>query len=77
MPNGPGPNNQSPSGGLPFKQSQFVGPTTADPNYAQQYLNFQQQLYSTNTRTQLSNQPGMPGSGLIPPNPNQPFFVPK
>lgn len=77
MPNGPGPNNQPPNGGGPFKQSQFVGPTTADPNYAQQYHNFQQQLYATNTRNQLNNQPGMPGSGLIAPNPNQSFFVPK
>lgn len=33
-----------------FKQSPYLGPTTADPNYAQQFHNFQQQLYATNTR---------------------------
>ncbi|XP_063705545.1 protein BCL9 homolog isoform X2 [Culicoides brevitarsis] len=31
-------------------------PNTNDPNYAQQYHNFQQQLYATNTRGQLSQQ---------------------
>ncbi len=36
-----------PSGGS-FKGS-FMGPTTQDPNYAQQFHNFQQQLYATNT----------------------------
>lgn len=38
-----------PSGG--YKNSSFIGPTTADPNYAQQFHNFQQQLYATNTRS--------------------------
>jgi len=56
-------------GGPPFK-SQFIGPTTGDPNYAQQYHNFQQQLYAINPRSQLNNQ----GHGQ---NPNQSFFVPK
>lgn len=51
-----------------FKNSPFIGPTTADPNYAQQFHNFQQQLYATNTRSQMSNQ----GMG-----PGQSFFVPK
>lgn len=51
-----------------FKNSPFIGPTTADPNYAQQFHNFQQQLYATNTRSQMNNQ----GMG-----PNQSFFVPK
>lgn len=51
-----------------FKNSSFIGPTTADPNYAQQFHNFQQQLYATNTRSQLGNQ-AMGG--------NQQFFVPK
>lgn len=41
----------------------FVGANTQDPNYAQQYHNFQQQLYATNTRGQLSQQ--------------QSFFAPK
>ncbi|XP_014256362.1 protein BCL9 homolog isoform X2 [Cimex lectularius] len=52
-----------------FKNSTFIGPTTADPNYAQQFHNFQQQLYATNTtRGQLNNQ-AMGG--------NQHYFVPK
>nr|CAD7201328.1 unnamed protein product [Timema douglasi] len=37
-----------------FKNSTFIGPTTADPNYAQQFHNFQQQLYATNTRNYMS-----------------------
>lgn len=51
-----------------FKNSSFIGPTTSDPNYAQQFHNFQQQLYATNTRSQMSNQT----MGT-----NQQFFVPK
>ena len=51
-----------------FKNSPFIGPTTADPNYAQQFHNFQQQLYATNTRSQMNSQ------GMAP---NQSFFVPK
>lgn len=46
-----------------FKNSPFVGPTTADPNYAQQFHNFQQQLYATTTRSQMSNQAMGPGPG--------------
>jgi hypothetical protein len=52
---------------------QFIGPSTADPNYAQQFHNFQQQLYATNTRSQLNQQHQQQG-GL---NPIQSFFVPK
>lgn len=33
-----------------FKNSPFMGPTTADPTYAAQFHSFQQQLYATNTR---------------------------
>lgn len=65
--------------GNSFKNSPFVGPTTADPNYAQQFHNFQQQLYATTTRSQMSNQgmgPGGPGPGP-PHSANQPYFVPK
>lgn len=51
-----------------FKNSTFIGPTTADPNYAQQFHNFQQQLYATNTRGQLNSQ-NMGG--------NQHYFIPK
>ena len=52
-----GPNQGPPGGGGPggFKSSPFMGPTTNDPNYAQQFHNFQQQLYATNTRSQMSN----------------------
>lgn len=52
-----------------FKNSPFIGPTTQDPNYAQQFHNFQQQLYATNTRSQMNNQ-SMAGT-------NQQYFVPK
>ncbi|CAA9998473.1 unnamed protein product [Nesidiocoris tenuis] len=51
-----------------FKNSTFIGPTTADPNYAQQFHNFQQQLYATNTRGQLNTQ----AMGN-----NQHYFIPK
>lgn len=71
-----GQNQQNPGGGggpnqNNFKSSQFVGPTTTDPNYAQQYHNFQQQLYATNTRSQLTNNQGVGGGG------GQTYFVPK
>lgn len=55
-----------------FKNSPFMSPMLAemnDPLYRQQYHNFQQQLYATNTRSQMNNQP-MLGS-------NQQYFVPK
>ena len=45
-----------------FKSSTFMAPTTADPTYAAQFHNFQQQLYATNTR------PGHgPMSHMVPP----------
>ena len=43
-----------------FKNSPFMAPTTADPTYAAQFHNFQQQLYATNTR---------PGHGPMGPMP--------
>nr|CAI5831500.1 unnamed protein product [Callosobruchus analis] len=46
-----------------FKGSPFVGPSTADPNYAQQFHNFQQQLYATGTRSQMGSQAMGPGPG--------------
>ncbi|KAK9751897.1 B-cell lymphoma 9 protein [Popillia japonica] len=59
-----------------FKNSPFVGPTTADPNYAQQYHNFQQQLYATTPRSQIGGQTMGPGPG--PPHTQQPpYFNPK
>lgn len=47
-PMGPGGFNKFGGGG--------GGNPNADPNYAQQYHNFQQQLYATNTRGQLGQQ---------------------
>merc|ERR1719281_531193 len=65
-PGGPGP------GGPPhFKNSPIMGggPTTTDPNYAQQFHDFQQQLYATNTsRGMRGNGPG-PGPGPMGPGP--------
>lgn len=63
-----------------FKGSPFVGPTTTtDPNYAQQYHNFQQQLYATGTRSQMGGGQAMgPGPGPGPPhNQQQAYFNPK
>lgn len=54
------------SQGTNFKNSPFVGPTVADPNYAQQFHNFQQQLYATNTRSHQMNS-----------HMNQSYFLPK
>lgn len=51
-----------------YKQSPFYGPTTADPNYAVQFHNFQQQLYATNTRgSQMGSQANMSGQGFFGP----------
>ncbi|XP_028145379.1 protein BCL9 homolog [Diabrotica virgifera virgifera] len=59
-----------------FKNSPFVCPTTADPNYAQQFHNFQQQLYATGTRSQMGGQAMGPGPG--PPHMQQPpYYNPK
>lgn len=55
------------SQGNNFKNSPFVGgPTVNDPNYAQQFHNFQQQLYATNTRNHQLNS-----------HMNQSYFMPK
>merc|ERR1719319_577574 len=43
-----------------------AGPVTTDPNYAQQFHTFQQQLYATNTRSQGMG--GPPGPGPLPPH---------
>ncbi|KAI5738728.1 hypothetical protein M8J77_010472 [Diaphorina citri] len=91
---GPGPNMgpKGPSGLAPdasqplppsmgqtnLKNSNYIGPTTSDPNYAQQFHNFQQQLYATSSRNQM---PGPGGPGLPPqqtmPAQHQQFFMPK
>jgi len=60
-----------------FKNSPFVGsgPSMSDPNYAQQFHNFQQQLYATGTRGS-----GPPHPNLHPPpnsHSHQQFFLPK
>ncbi|XP_015599762.1 collagen alpha-1(III) chain isoform X2 [Cephus cinctus] len=64
-------------GGSNFKNSPFVagGPSMSDPNYAQQFHNFQQQLYATGTRGS-----GPPHPNLHPPpnsHSHQQFFMPK
>ncbi|CAG0894639.1 unnamed protein product [Darwinula stevensoni] len=69
-----------PSGGG-FKNAAFMGPTTADPNYAQQFHNFQQQLYATNTRSgpganQMQGGPG-PGHGGMQCPPQTSYYGPK
>ncbi|XP_030746327.1 protein BCL9 homolog [Sitophilus oryzae] len=61
-----------------FKGAPFVGPSTSDPNYAQQYHNFQQQLYATNTRSQMGGVAQSMGPGPGPPHMQQPpYFNPK
>lgn len=71
---GGGPPGPGPNGGGFSKNSPIMGvPTTNDPNYAQQYHNFQQQLYATNK----SNPGGpqfFPGGGG-PGGPNGPAPV--
>jgi len=58
-----------------FKNSPIMSgvPSPADPNYAQQFHNFQQQLYATNTRSSHMSQ-GMPGGGGGPQNSQQNFY---
>ncbi|ACY70529.1 hypothetical protein DVIR88_6g0066 [Drosophila virilis] len=59
----------------------FVGPSSNDLKYAQQYHSFQQQLYATNTRSQQQQQQQQGGGNMIamPSNlsPNPAFFVNK
>ncbi|XP_058809361.1 protein BCL9 homolog [Phymastichus coffea] len=57
-----------------FKSGPFVGsgPSMSDPNYAQQFHHFQQQLYATNSRGSGPPQ-GHPG---MQPNAHQQFFMP-
>jgi len=74
-PMGPNPEQMQMMGGGPpphFKQQQQQQqqqshfPNTADPNYAQQFHNFQQQLYATNNNNQR-NQMGMGGNQAFMP----------
>ncbi|XP_017051380.1 protein BCL9 homolog [Drosophila ficusphila] len=59
----------------------FVGPSSNDLKYAQQYHSFQQQLYATNTRSQQQQQMHQQQGNIItmPQNlsPNPAFFVNK
>ena len=48
------------------------GPTTTDPNYAQQFHDFQQQLYATNTSRGMRGGNGPPGGGPGGPGPMGP-----
>merc|ERR1712228_908631 len=83
-PGGPSPNS-GPGGGPPqgsFNKNSPImgsGPTTTDPNYAQQFHDFQQQLYATNTRSSQmrgSAGPGGPGPLGPPGGPGGPGFMP-
>ena len=82
-PGGPSPNS-GPGGGPPqgsFNKNSPImgsGPTTTDPNYAQQFHDFQQQLYATNTRSsQMRGSSGPPpGPGGPPPGPPGPPHMP-
>lgn len=70
------PSMSTPGGNANFKNSPFMsgGPSMSDPNYAQQYHNFQQQLYATGTRG--SGPQGHP-TMHNQPNTHQQFFMPK
>merc|ERR1719228_1865636 len=81
-PSGPDPTQPLPPSGLSGngfnKNSPIMGgpnPAPSDPNYAQQFHNFQQQLYATNTRSQGGGMgPGghSPGMGSLPHRSNTP-----
>ncbi|KAJ8682895.1 hypothetical protein QAD02_018687 [Eretmocerus hayati] len=65
--------------GANFKSSPFMGagPSMSDPNYAQQYHHFQQQLYATGTRGSGPPQ-GHPNMHVQPnAHAHQQFFMPK
>merc|ERR1712142_158016 len=70
-PSGPDPTQPLPPSGNGFnKNSPIMGgpnPATSDPNYAQQFHNFQQQLYATNTRSQGGGMGGPTGPGSHSP----------
>merc|ERR1712083_581611 len=60
-----GPGGPSP-GGFNKNSPIMQGPTTSDPNYAQQFHDFQQQLYATNTRGSQMRGSAGPGGPLGP-----------
>ncbi|XP_044251279.1 protein BCL9 homolog [Drosophila takahashii] len=81
---GPSNNNLMSAAGSvgPTNGINFVGPSSNDLKYAQQYHSFQQQLYATNTRSQQQQQMHQQQQGnmiTMPPNlsPNPAFFVNK
>ncbi|XP_043657353.1 protein BCL9 homolog [Drosophila teissieri] len=81
---GPTNNNLMPTGGSVGASNgvsgiNFVGPSSTDLKYAQQYHSFQQQLYATNTRSQQQHQMHQTNMITMPPNlsPNPAFFVNK
>ena len=57
--------------GSGFKNNLMLGPggphptPASDPNYAQQFHNFQQQLYATNTRNNQMGQNNGPPPGAL------------
>ena len=66
----------APGNGFSSKNSPIMGgpsPATTDPNYAQQYHNFQQQLYATGSSRSQGGPGGpgghSPGMGPLPPHP--------
>merc|ERR1719213_398159 len=82
MPGGPGgpPPNSGPGGPSPgsFNKNSPImgaGPTTTDSNYAQQFHDFQQQLYATNTRSSQMRGSAGPGGGPMGPGPGGPMSM--
>lgn len=72
---GPGGPMSGP-GNMGYKS--FVGPTSSDLKYAQQYHSFQQQLYATSTRNQQPGGSQQAGNSMSPnSNTNAGFFVNK
>ena len=71
----PGSGGNGPGGG--FKNNLMMGPggphptPQSDPNYAQQFHSFQQQLYATNTRNNQMGQNNGPPPGSIGPQGRQ------
>merc|ERR1712223_1840578 len=82
MPGGPGgpspnsgPGGPSPGGFNKNSPIMGAGPTTTDSNYAQQFHDFQQQLYATNTRSSQMRGSAGPGGGPMGPGPGGPMSM--
>ena len=65
-PGGPGPGGPGPGGNFNKNSPIIDGPNMNDPHYAQQFQNFQQQLYATNTRGGGGGMGGGPPPGGMP-----------